>query len=172
MKYGMGAEIERNEIAKNYVNTCADYDLVQGLKLDTLEKRIVHFKTCLDELKKFIATSDVNTMITHYFTTLGVGKSGVVDNTWIKFYLPILLEFADFLTKMNKNLVILCRRREDLPETLKGNPIFEFPTAINPRNAIDGEKESDKKRGKPTTVQLIPDVSSTKEAHKKKTKKN
>ena len=106
-QFGIGLPFEENKYAQKIANGCNDVKLVRNLSEDTAENRIKHFNRCLINLADELKTNHTKYLSVVIFP-VGIGRRGRVDNIWLKYYLPLIGEFATDMQTYGKDCILVC----------------------------------------------------------------
>ena len=112
-QYGIGRPLEENNISKKIVQHCPDTAVTSHLKLDTQEKRSVHFTMGMIKLSELLSLSYYKHIKSVIFP-VGIGRSGKADNIWLIKYLPSIYSFTKDMQKCGKRIILLMPHYNEL----------------------------------------------------------
>ena len=100
-QFGIGRAIEDNNISQKIVLYCQEKEISSRLNQDTKERRIIYFKKGICQLSKLPQDARYN-KVRHIIVPVGIGMSGVVNDLWLKKYLPIIYAFSHLMEQCQK----------------------------------------------------------------------
>lgn len=103
-QFGQGEYVEKNPVAKYFIESSRDGHYVAGLLLDTMEKRLDNFKMCLKLLADYV---EHNKTIRRVVFPSGIGRRGIMDHEWKMSYLRELKSFALHMDLNNIKVLLL-----------------------------------------------------------------
>lgn len=134
-QFGYGLEIENNEKVQRLLNIAGDDHFIENVQVDTADNRIQYFKTCIETLK-LQAILRENDTIMEYILPLGIGRRGIADEIWMRFYFSEIQELCSFLITYGIRVSILCAPQQKIPQELQ-----EFIKSTSKENTGVFEKE-------------------------------
>lgn len=109
-QFSAGSPVQDNEFSRHYIDTSIDVHFVDGLKIETKERRLEAFKECMKKLTIFImGNSDIHTIV------IPAGLSvtgGTANDSWKNDYLPIIQGMATRLQPYGVTVEIVHRKSE------------------------------------------------------------
>ena len=100
-QYGIGKPFEDNLIAQYIVNRTYDLQHKRCLRDDTSQNRLTMFDNGMRKFSELIRSSEFNHIKLVVFP-IGFGNRGMVDDHWIKFYLPLIADMFRYLRSIDK----------------------------------------------------------------------
>lgn len=105
-QYGIGREIEENNIAQKLVKSCSDMMITSRLSADTLLNRLRYFNKAIYNLATQMKKPEYD-HIKKFIIPAGIARRGRVDELWLTKYIPIISAFASDMNKYGKEVIIV-----------------------------------------------------------------
>lgn len=109
-QYGIGREIEENNIAQRLVKQCPHVSITSRLSADTRRNRLFYFNKALFNLGVQMKRPE-HSHIKKFIIPAGIARRGRVDELWLSKYLPLISNFAGDMYKHGKEVVIVINEK-------------------------------------------------------------
>lgn len=107
-QFGIGRPFEENNVSSKVIEKSQDQDLVERLKRDTRQRRLTLFNKAMFKLG-FLLSSTSRDFIKNIIIPTGIGRSGSLDDVWIRDFLPVIHRFSLEMSRLDKRVVLLLK---------------------------------------------------------------